>query len=227
MDKEAVFAGTVYQKDGSAVFGSVSVRAELVLNGKPYKVKVDSNRDGDFIAAVADLKIEKLNDNPLFGIDDPKKIYWRWPAQTRFYVNGQPVRSKFFSPEGRVILIQSQDRFLGSKNLAGGVISGRVVDGHGNGQEELKVEARIVKSSGMSWLASKDAQCRTDRRGRFVLEFRGGIEVGPLYIAGKPAREIRRKTKDGAEATIPVENKFKAGSYGLIVVYQPKLLGFF
>lgn len=198
--------GRLFFHDGTAVFKEFKVEVEITRNGDTQFYGATSDHEGRF-------SIEIPGGIRLKGLRVP------------IYVQGERVNPRriFITPEARVLIVMS-DVYGGSKGDAGGLITGEAHYEDGAPAAGVKVEAKVISTSMLGFLSPNLAETRTDKRGRFALDFDGGTEIKNLMVNGNPPLRSARKTKGGEEVEIDAQ-QIKAGTFNLRLTCDKKFLG--
>lgn len=202
--------GRLFFRDGTSAHGSLRVKVEFRSKGSWEEApsqETKSGSGGEF-------------DVPLLG--RPK----------RFLVKGEvcPARRAHFhgekheSDDGVLYAVVLPERF-GRGGQGGGMIAGTVTDADGGVSVDCKVTAEVASDRLLSFLANDTVTVRTDKKGRFVLPFTGGVRIKRLYVDGSEPNHLT--DGDGPNAQEVSPRDIAAGSFNLRMVRQKKFLGLF
>jgi hypothetical protein len=174
------------------------------------------------------------DDKGRFIIDLPKELPKKFLFELDWFVAGETIAKKrihFFNNFATIIL--PEINFIGKNGLEGGVVTGRVVDSSGQGIDNMKVSARVATSSVVSGIFNTNyVETKSNKHGYFALGFSKGTEIEELLVEGRQPERIYKKvfndhTGESAERDLPVNGRFKAGSFNLQLESAWKMFGSF
>lgn len=197
--------GRLFYADGTAVHSETKVEVTVgELTHRTTDPGGRSGSDGRFFVPIA----------------EPFHIH-----SSKIYVRGELVDHRRLHHAGADrVLIVMPPMFGRGGGTEGGLITGKVIAEDGRPAIGAKVEAQVISSSMLGFLSPRYAKTKTDKKGRFALEFDGGTELKNITVDGNQLAGARRRTKDGSEADIDA-SVVKAGTFNLVLVREKKFLG--
>lgn len=157
-------------------------------------------------------------------ISDGKQMH---RADLALTVEGMPVAPQRVSQalDGALVVILPAELGRGNDSACGGIVTGVVLDSDGAGLEQRSVGGEVRTEGFLSFMSSAEVlPAKTISRGRFALEFTGGLALKRIYVDGGDPDEIyleRRGEK------LPLSGDIRAGTYGLRLVRGKRILGIF
>lgn len=200
--------GRLYWSDGTRVHTEVEVGLRLPSYSDEKVYKSTSKDNGSFAI-------------PLPRSNNSKE----WMRSINMYVHGHRVdRNRMHWVGERTVIAILPYIPFGGKGDRGGVITGKVVDKHGESMGRVKVSATPVSGGILSFFGSNYAETKTNSRGMFALEFDGCLQVKELSVDGDHPQKMQRKTKSG-EMVEYKSSVIEAGSFGLELTANRRTFG--
>jgi hypothetical protein len=199
--------GVIYWHDGTAAHRELLIEVEVTNSD-------DANRYKAY-----------CKDNGSFFVKMPYQEGSNWYRELRFFVGGSKIERKRIHFKGmNYVVIILPDMFASGKGDSGGVITGMVIDKHGQPIENAKVEATPVSGGLFSMFSANHTETKTNGSGRFALQVEGCLEVNNLMVNGNPPIRATRKKKDGSQVLFD-NNNYSVGTFGLTLTAKRKLFG--
>lgn len=207
--------GQLYYSDGTQPYKEI----EVVIESDHF---IGAERVGQF-----------SDDKGHFFIDLPEPMENRFLYEFRWFVSGEKIdRKRIHFHNNFTTMILPEINFIGKNGLDGGVVTGRVVDKHGEAIANMKVAAQVRTGSVTSTTFSTNwVETKTNKYGYFALGFSGGTEIQNITVEGKtPSRIYKKKiNKDTGEKievdiTSPI---LRAGSFNIQLESGWKMFGSF
>jgi hypothetical protein len=214
--KESGVRGQLFYPDGTMVREEYKVRVELRTYDGAGGIEFSTDKgslsycrdDGSFFIATQAYSKGVVKDVWVNNDKVPAQQWWR--NASGFYI----------------VLVPAGLRRKGGDK--GGLIAGRVINRDGEPARHAKIEARVRSNNFLSFGAGDGADTYTDGTGRFMLIFKGGIELKQLLIDGNPPVKMTRKNEETGDPEELSAEDLKAGTFGVTFVREPKgLFGIF